>query len=373
MARGQGLHSERTILHDPRTGREVWKMTSWDQADCLATYMYLQAFSGDQRYLVFSSNLTGRHELYRLEIDTGRTVQLSQRQVPPSTKDPYGDVVCHFHRNGREVFFLDGGSVVAIDVVTLGERIVLRAGDCGWRRLYGFPSFTPDDRRFSILFVDADGVHGIAVVAADGSGARPLRKCSKAEEHLTHGLVVPAGDLSVTFNVHPDRQNDFSLPPSQRARAWKVDDKGAAEPFLVMPAGFRATHEYWGSSARPGEPPRLYYHRKSVPNWTPTWIESVSMGGADRIEHYHSADRKLGHSCISPDGRTIVTDVQDPNGNELIRIDLVTGASEILCWPNSGASGGNFTHVHPSFSPRGDMVLYTTDSGGRPAVFIVLL
>jgi hypothetical protein len=351
----------------------VWKLTSWDDRDCLATYQYLQAFTADQRHIVFASNRTGRYELYRMEVESGRVVQLTERRSPPPEKDPYGEVACHMHRDGRELFYFDGPDLIATDVRTLEDRAVLRAADCGWRRLYGFPSFTPDGRQFSLLFVDAEGRHGILLGQSDGTGARELYKCPALENHLTHCLILPAGPLSVTFNIHPDLQNDFNLPPHSRARAWKLSEDGTVRPFLVMLTGFRATHEYWGPSWRRGEPPRLYYHRKSVPGWTPTWIESVSTDGLDCVEHYGSPDRMLGHSCVSPDGRFVVTDVQDPRGNELIRIDLATGRSEVLCWPNSTASGGNFTHVHPSLSPRGDMVLYTSDAGGKCAVFVLPL
>ncbi len=134
-----------------------------------------------------------------------------------------------------------------------------------------------------------------------------------------------------------------------------------------MPPGHRATHEYWGPGGR------LYFHRKTVPSWTPTSIASIDADGGDYQEHHVSDTRKLGHSCISPDGRWIVTDVQDPKGNELTQVDLKTGAAQVLCWPDSTLQDGTVGRVHPSFNFTGDKVIYTPDKSGKAAVFIVPL
>ncbi len=374
MTRGERSHSDRTAFADPKTGREVWKVTSWDDADCVATYVYLQAFTADERFLVFASNRSGKWELYRQELATGETVQLSHRHTRPDpvASDDYAHIVGHVLLGRGEAFYLDGTRMVAANVETLTERTVLDGRGGSWRLLAGFPSFTPDGTRFTMVYVGRDGREGILLAATDGSGWEPLYRCAEPSQVLAHALVVPAEPLSLTFDLLPDRQNDAALPPGERARAWRWTG-GVGKPFLVAPPGFRATHEYWGPAPAPGAAPRLYYHRKTVPSWTPTWIESTALDGSGRIEHYGSADRRLGHSCISPDGRTIVTDVQDPQGNELIRIDLATGRSETLCWPDSSCSEGNMTHVHPSFGPSGRWVVYTSDCRGRNAVYIVPL
>lgn len=91
----------------------------------------------------------------------------------------------------------------------------------------------------------------------------------------------------------------------------------------------------------------------------------------DRTPDYPFIDTKLGHSCISRDGRRNVSDVQDAKDNELYLVDLVTGTSEVLCWPDSTLQDGTVGHVHPSFNFAGDGVIYTSDKPGKAAVFIV--
>jgi hypothetical protein len=183
------------------------------------------------------------------------------------------------------------------------------------------------------------------------------------------GGIAPPGDRLVLATTAPgrDRQNDPTLPAAQRARTWALDaETGAFGPLLVMPPGFRATHDYWGPDGR------YYFHKKTVRTWTPTWVASQDIRGGDYREHFRSDDRKLGHSCVSPDLRWLVSDVQEPGRNELYRVDLKTGASEILCWPNSSVSGPNqLGHVHPIFTTAPDLLAYQSDATGKCNLYLM--
>ena len=122
MAKGEKLVSERKVYQDSRTRREMWQMTSWEGCHCLATYMYLQSFTKDGRYMVFASDRTGVYELYRLEVASGETVQLTD--PADSGMDSKSVTRYHVHPNGREVFFRDGAQFWAIDLETLEERLI---------------------------------------------------------------------------------------------------------------------------------------------------------------------------------------------------------------------------------------------------------
>ena len=63
---------------------------------------------------------------------------------------------------------------------------------------------------------------------------------------MNHPQICPGDDDLITFVPGPDTQNDMSLPQEKRARTWVWDGKsGETRPFLTMPKGYRATHEYW--------------------------------------------------------------------------------------------------------------------------------
>jgi hypothetical protein len=186
---------------------------------------------------------------------------------------------------------------------------------------------------------------------------------------LSHAQICPGDDNLVTFDPLPDTQNDMALPMAERARTWILDiQQGVARPFLVMPYGFRATHEYWDFAGD-----RLYFHQKSEPGWTPTSIASISRRGDDWQEHFHSTTRKLGHSSIDRASIFIVADVQDSAENELWRIDLRSGVGEVLCWPNTSPLMDQTVHVHPSISPLGQYVDFTSDCYGSSDLFVLPL
>lgn len=359
MEKSTVFKQEKEIFRDRRTGREVWRVSGGAGEGCSGPYMYACAFSEGDRFLVYTCGAADARSLLRLELDSGETLALTGR----CDCTPHGFNV---HPGGRELFYLAGNRLVAVDLYTLAERAVLdRSGGPG--RLAGTPTFSGDGRLVSVFFVEGEE-SGIVLAESGGGGEREVyRRPGK----VGHVQFRPApGVTQLTFVVSPDRQNEDGLPDELRARAWLLDcETGAARPFLVMAPGFRATHETWD---RRGE--RLYYHKKTVPAWTPTWICSVDASGADPRDHFFSADRKLGHSAVNIERSVLVSDVQDPEGNELYLAGLDGKCAEILCWPDSSVVGhGQNGHVHPSFSRLGDKVVYTSDAGGRGEVYVVPL
>jgi hypothetical protein len=371
----QTLRNEKTVFHDDRTGCEIWKMTSWDDCHCLASYMYLQSFSADEKYVVFTSNRSGQYEIYRLEMESGDTVQLTDHTADDSLC--FFGMAQNFHPNGRELFYDDGRSLWAVEIASLKRREVTRRPP-QWRPDGNSPQFSPDGRQVYFSFRDAEERIGFAAVDAAGGTPQDFYRWpefghSDSEVLATHLQIAPTATPTLTFAPWPDYQNDPNETRARRVRAWKLTiGSSHAEPFLVMPPGFRATHEHWGVSAD-GEP-RLFFHQKTVPGWTPASLVSVSLDGDNFQQHYIS-DRKLGHSCLRPDGNILVSDVQDPRGNELIAVDISNGLEKVLCWPDSSVRSDPMQtgHVHPSFSPSGGKLLYTSDKSGHAAVFILTL
>lgn len=367
------LHAQRHIFTDPHTGREVWQISGWNDSRCYGTYMYMQAFSGDERYVMFASDRTGRIEIYRLELASGEVRQLTRRQSPPD--DPlrsYHDALVNVHPDGQEVCCWDGPRLLAIEITSGETRILADLRRQPWTGSGKGLSFSHDGRTLACLAERVDGYYSLLLVDTQAGRFEEVWRTSEPGQRCSHVLIVPSDDRRVSFNMLPDRQNDFDLPPHVRARVWIWEERsGEASAFLTVPVGFRATHEYWHRAAdAPSSTTRLYYHKKTQPGWTPASIESIALDGSDIREHYRS-DRPLGHSSITPDGRYLVSDVQAPGHNELILIDTHTGRDEVLCWPNSSCTSNNATHVHPSFSPSGEKILFTSDAQGQPRVYVV--
>ncbi len=240
------------VYNDAMTGREVWQMTSGEYTSH-ATYMYCQAFTRDEKYIIFSSNRTGSFQLYRMDVESGEAMQVTGL-------DNYNSLSMKIGTTGREAY-------------------------------------------------------------------------------------VTAGSAAHIFDV----------------------ETGETEPFLVMPKGYRATHEYWAPDGS-----KLYFHKKQVPGWVPASIGSIPKEGGDMTIYFTSDSIKLGHSSVNPSQTKIVSDDQEPDKNQLILIDIPTGRYETLCWTNTSGTE-QYNHVHPSFSPTGRKVIFTSDTSGSSQVYIVPL
>ncbi len=347
---------------DRRTEREVWQITEGD-AISHSCYFEAQPFTDDDRFLVYCSNRSGAWQLYAVELATGLSRQLTEARdlanmsfsIPPGA---------------GEVVYLDGSRLWATGVESGKRRLIIDLAEA----VPGAGGFAAG-RTFS-----RDGVYTPVsyTIAGETFIGRVNLRAGRLEESARipggtggHLLVCPSDPYLVTFVRTPDEQNDMSLPMERRARTMIVDLRtGSVRPFLIMPYGWRATHEYWDAT---GE--RFYFHKKKVPGWVPTSICSMKRDGTDRRTHFASENLMLGHSMISPDGRFIVSDVQKPGDNPLVYIDLETGWCELLCWPDSSVTGGHArqAHVHPSISRSGKYVAFTSDRTGVPQVYVVPL
>lgn len=361
----KALHNKRETMTDADTRRTVWKMTSWDDCHCLATYMYFQSFSGDGRYLTFASDRSGTYELYRLEVESGGTVQLTTRL----DRDEDGKALArqNVHPNGKEVIYRDGQRFMAVDIATGDDRVI--AENTGSDiRFTGYANLTGDGSRIVIQYEHASGCIGIGLAPFEGGAVTDVFRLPSPDNGLSHLQGSTADPDLITFCLGPDGQNDPNGSDETRARCHILDARtGEAWPFLVCPPGHRATHEYWAPDGR------LYYHRKTVPGWTPTSIDSIDVDGGGHRVHFTSPDRQLGHSAITRDCTRIVSDVQQAGRNELYEIDLASGSAETLCWPDASLCDGFIGHVHPAYDFSGRFVIYTSDVTGKAAVYVVPL
>jgi oligogalacturonide lyase len=347
---------------DSRTGREVWQVTEGG-AISHSCYFEAQPFTRDDRHLVYCSNRGGTYQLYAVELRTGETRQLTRcRRL--------SNLSFSIDPGGRDVIYLDGSELWKTAVATGAGALIadLAALAPQAANFSAGRTFSRDGRYTPVGY----SMGGAAVIALLNLETAKIEKTAEVKGGTGgHMLMCPADPHLVTFVRSPDEQNNMELPMERRARTMIADLRtGAVHPFLTMPYGWRATHEYWDSA---GE--RFYFHRKKVPGWVPAGICSMKRDGSDWRTHFTSETLMLGHSMISHDGRFIVSDVQKPDDNPLVFIDLASGRHEILCWPDSSVREGHAkqAHVHPSISRSGRYVAYTSDRTGTAQVYVVPL
>jgi Tol biopolymer transport system component len=351
----------------PETGREVWQITS-DTAPAVACYFEMQAFSGDEAYVVYASRQSGSWSLYRMDLQTGieRIITPPERRI---AEDQYT-----LMPDGERVCYLDGWKLYATEVGTGREEILFDyTGKLPLPPLYT-GSFTRDGR-YTLVYVRGDLQSGTggdtltAIYRTDLQSGEMVTVHRQPGGKITHPLINPEDPEVITYVPGPDTQNDMSLPMEKRARTWKVDLRaGTDSQFLTVPYGYRATHESWSPDGL-----RFFFFRKTRPGWIPAAICSQDKEGGDVQVHYESDSILLGHGVVSRDGRWFVADSQEPDWNELVLVSLETGEGTVLCWPNSSVEGGDSqrAHVHPSFSPQGHLICYTSDRTGVSQVYVV--
>lgn len=151
MSKGDVLPSEKREFTQPETGVRVIQLTD---APCRNTNAYYndEQFTADGDTFVFRSDRTGERQLFAVDTDSGRIVQLTEAS---------GDGVGGWsvHAASRRVFFGDGqGNLARLDLDSLNVEIVaepldgctglngLDLSSCG---RFAAVSTRPDDARLS--------------------------------------------------------------------------------------------------------------------------------------------------------------------------------------------------------------------------------
>ena len=344
---------------DSRTANEVWQITNHD-AMSMAVYFERQAFTADDRYLVFCSERTGVWQIFRADLTNGEIVQITDDKGI----DPF---MITIHPDGEHVCYIYEKVLYRTNVASLEEEIMIDFSG-RFSGQVGFSSSFTADGRYTTISTVSDIERNIYRVDLETKDIEHALRWT--EGTFSHVLTCPTNPDLITFVPGPDTQQDMSLPMEKRARTWKVDMKsGEAKQFLTMPYGFSATHETFSADGK-----RFYFYRKERPSGEPVTICSVDLQGDDFQEHYYG--EKIGiaiaHGVSSNDGKWFLTDGDDRNHNPLILFNLETGEDLFLCWPNSSIDKyGQYSHVHPSLSKSGRFACYTSDVSGTPQVYVV--
>jgi hypothetical protein len=361
--------SEATSYRDSATGARVWQITA-APAISHPSYFLQSSFLPGGRAMFFTSYRTGSAQLFEAELPEGSIRQLT------------GSPAIHafspaLHPNGRDIFFVRGGSVWAIDRVTLDERPVVefagaQLGEC---------SLSSDG--FWVCAAVKQGTQaGVAVGRTNGRRWR----------------VIPFPRTVIHPQFHPLEPEwiEFAGDPAPRMHRVRRDGTGleclydhANDEFVV--------HETF--LGRTGDLVFTVWPRALCRlDWTTRRITTIAEYNA-----WH----------IAPDaaGGRVLCDTNHPD-NGLQIIDVATGARRQLCLPqasNGGSQwrtsryalaadfaaarseaqaagtlswmeagtdtvyGPQWTHPHPSWSREEDKVAFASDRTGVTQVYVVEL
>lgn len=353
------LSPEFTRSRAPETGRRVVQLTRGPGC-AYPLYFFIPSFTRDARYLIYHLAAQGEVQLYRLNLATGESRQLTHARCADTQWRPWcvdsGRGVLD-HRSVLNVarnlvVYFDGGQVRAVDVETVrDERLFELPPD---REAYGQNCTTPDGQWLVYIHTPRGAVwgqpcQGAAIVAYhfDTREQRELCRVDSALFHVTaydnrHFIVThPAEHPGMLWTdltsgrIVPLRDGDpgvrghlIHCHATERGIVYEVPQvqvSGLYDPFtrrrfeFSFPKQFQYVHT--------GRDPagRLFFYENST-NWDQFAVHD--MYALVRLE---------------------------PNGtDEWLRL---TGT-----WPTFG--GGQKAHFHPQLTPDRNWILFT---GGDPA------
>lgn len=361
MAKGTTYPPESRTLRDARTGAVIRQVTSHPSIHH-HPFFFVPAYDDAMKRLIFVSHRTGAPQLFAEELDTGRLLQLTDR-------DDLAEWSVSPSHDGRHVYFTAGAGAWRIDLETLIEKELANFGDVAMREegmvgaAMGTTALSWDDRWWAIpvkagavsRFVRIDTASGEAEVFLERDTIGHPQFCPDDSN-----LLLYAGPLTDrVWVINRDGSGNRRLYERRNRSEWITHESwipGSRElAFVDWPCGMRAVHLDTGAERRITD--------------FPAWHAVCDYGGARMVCDTNFPDIGL--------------HLFDPRGHN-------TGTS-VLCHPEASSIGDHWarpfpyndgpvqvnapqhTHPHPRFSPDGSRVVYTSDRSGRAQVYECLL
>ncbi len=352
--KGKKFCSEKIMLRDEATGREIWQMTNFP-AYHNKLYITTASWTPDNRSIVFLGQRSRPiWNLFVMDEETGEITQITDedRHINPYNPEISSD--------GKWVWYHTGGEELkAVNVHTFEERVFAKTP--GWQWSSSIAE-TPDRKHLiGRSFKDAsvcqpDGMSNfelsgrILIVPMD---ATTEEERVVTEEHFHFGHVLP-----------PNKDGIIVYAKYDQGELWRVNTDGSEKRKL-----YGNYHDIWIS-----HPVWLGDSEVLFVEW-PRAIKKVNLDG--KLETV--AQLSAFHPSVSPDQKKVIFDTHNPNSGIYI-IDLPTGRSELLCLDRCESIGGGqwaeerpypvvhhypwhvpSTHVHPSFNRDGTKILFNSN------------
>ena len=131
MTVGRAYAPEWREYLDPLTGCQVKQLTDSSSED-YHLYFYNPSVTPDNKYLIFISERTGVSNLFRLDLQDGMIVQLTdalpvRAEYWPFTEAITGVGAClpAIGNGGQEVFYFEGTDLIAVEIESFKRRQLL--------------------------------------------------------------------------------------------------------------------------------------------------------------------------------------------------------------------------------------------------------
>jgi len=368
--KGARFPSEHQRLRDEQTGAVIHQLTNHPSIN-VNLYFLNYSFTPDKKTVVFTSYRSGKPNLFKAAFPDGEIVQLTDSDGLHA----YSGCIS---LDGSEVFFTRQGAILAVHLDSLRERQVASFGEGSQ---LGECSLSASGQ-WIVTAAKRNGKPGIVAARTDGAEARVVLEWDRTIIHpqfhpRDETLIEFAGDPAPRMHViqrdgtglrclHPHDNNEFVVHET-----FLGDGDWLA--FAVWPKALRRIHLKTGEVRTIAE----FNSWHITPNKAGTkilcdtvhpdigvQIVDVATGGRRTVCHPHATSQgsqwKTSRYAVAEDWARAAQ-------------QQAAEKSKALSWMEMKVDtvyGPQWTHPHPSFSPDERMVIYTSDAGGHPQVYV---
>lgn len=358
MAKGERLPAESRWLRDEVTGARIRQITSHASIHHQPFFL-VPAYDDAMRWTLFTSERRGRPQIFVEERASGELVQLTDR-------NDISDFSLYPAHSGEWIYFTAGHGGWRVHTTTFEEELLIDLAGYGLKdagmvaAAMGTTALSACDRHWAIRFRDGDQACIAVVDVETGAWDVILRR-----DDVSHMQFCP-DDSELLFYAGPLKD-----------RVWVVQRDGTRNRRLYQRApGEWITHEAWIPGTR----------EVGFVNW-PHGMRAVHVdtGQVRQVTGFNAW-----HAIAAPDGQRMVADTNFPDIG-LQTFDPLDGRGEptTVCLPRASSLGEHWagpfpyedgpiavyapqhTHPHPSFSPDGRHIIYTSDVTGMAQVYEV--
>jgi oligogalacturonide lyase len=389
---GQTWPSEMREFSDAKTGRRIKQLTTL--GNNVHFYFTENSFDSSQNAIIFKSDRASgedraphenpRYDLFRLDLDTGQIVQL--------TDDPMGSGGATKTPDSRIVVYIAGQRMVALDTHT-GVSTLLYEETGGYN--LGSPSIAAG-RRYVAFCRNEDTDLDDRLAGVNYAGFKDRYYLVK-DGRVTLAYLDGSGWLDVFKDTH--QLGHFQFAPDDPTigtfchegpwnlvtqRIWLLDFVSrAAKPCFRQRENDSIGHEFWTQDGMVFFDNRGPGHDGTITSdRTQAVVTDVHINQNAMVPFVGLIDRRgelikqidmpfyCNHYHANPDNSVLVGDDVD----DLVLIDIAgqTATLELLC--NHGTSWRTqSSHCHPTWSWDGSRILYASDAGGRINLYLIEL
>lgn len=352
MPKGHIYPSEKKVTRDAKTGATIFQITDHPSINHNLYFVNPSCTSDGETIIFASDRENNTPNLYKADEESGEITQLTDI-------DNFNSFSATPAKDDKRVIFSAGEEVRSVDLDTLEEEVLAtfpgaRVGNCN---LSG-------DGSMIVTAVRSEGEACITAVHTDGTGAISVYSPPRSVGHIQ---FCPADNNLILYS------SDITQ------RMWLVQLDGSNDrAFYLHGPDQWITHESWlGTSDEV-----IFTH----------WPHALKGIKKDSDTARIVSPFNAWHASPRADGSLVVCDTVHPDiGLQLI--DPKTGEHQALCYPassNRGTQwsevtpamddkvtgetyGPQWSHPHPSFSPDGTKVIYTSDKTGHPQVYVAFI